>query len=535
VQGLGAAAAGGTSDRRGLRPPGAFYDNWVDIGTVLVAVIGAAGGGAVTAVGATLRNRVALRSAARLIHAELTENTAPVRYFRNVGSWPPSTGVRHAAWDQYALTLSKVRSAGAFHSIQKGYSALEGITFISQAAESPQALPPEVVTQVLDLSIGDVRGALEMAGNLAGIPAPELRLQVTAMEEQASVRSDQGALLAKMNAGAIPASTLDAIAHAGSGAQIEAATKTLEVMEKRLTPLPGKARQPQRRVFDAGGKGDLLNLALAREEGDPATGDATVDELFDGLGASYDFFSEVFDRDSIDGKGQPLEAVAHYLKSYNNIFWDGKRIVAGDGDGEIFKSFTASLELIGHEVSFGIVSFEAGFNYVGQSGALTQSLTNVFGVLIKQYKLDQEAADADWLLGAGVFGPKVNGVALQSMAAPGTAYDDPVLGKDPQPAHMKDYVETVADNGGVHTNVGIPDHAFYTIAMILGGHAWERAGRIWYEALSDARLKPTTNFRTFARTTRATAARLYGDRSDEAAAVLAGWEKVGIQLSRRRA
>ena len=66
------------------------------------------------------------------------------------------------------------------------------------------------------------------------------------------------------------------------------------------------------------------------------------------------------------------------------------------------------------------------------------------------------------------------------MKAPGTAYDDPRLGKDPQPAHMDDYVETTEDNGGVHINSGIPNHAFYLAATALGGRGLggRRAGLV---------------------------------------------------------
>ena len=99
------------------------------------------------------------------------------------------------------------------------------------------------------------------------------------------------------------------------------------------------------------------------------------------------------------------------------------------------------------------------------------------------------------------------------MKAPGTAYDDPRLGgKDPQPAHMDGYVDTTDDNGGVHINSGIPNHAFYLAATALGGHSWERAGRIWYEALLDPRTTATTQFADFARTTVQVADRLYGLR-----------------------
>jgi Zn-dependent metalloprotease len=77
------------------------------------------------------------------------------------------------------------------------------------------------------------------------------------------------------------------------------------------------------------------------------------------------------------------------------------------------------------------------------------------------------------------------------MKEPGTAHDDPLLGKNPQPAHMDDYVRTFEDNGGLHINPGIPNRAFYLAATALGGHAWEKAGCIWHDTLRDQRLNPT--------------------------------------------
>ena len=100
------------------------------------------------------------------------------------------------------------------------------------------------------------------------------------------------------------------------------------------------------------------------------------------------------------------------------------------------------------------------------------------------------------------------------MEAPGTAYDDPVLGKDPQPAHMKDFVQTTDDDGGVHINSGIPNHAFYLAATAIGGNAWEKAGRVWYVTLRD-RLRATSNFADAARLTEAVAGELFGAGSAE--------------------
>src|SRR5699024_6933438 len=127
-------------------------------------------------------------------------------------------------------------------------------------------------------------------------------------------------------------------------------------------------------------------------------------------------------------------------------------------------------------------------------GALNESLSDVFGSLIKQYTLGQTAADADWLIGTGLLAPRVTGKALRSMKEPGTAYDDDVLGKDPQPSTMDGYVNTGRDNGGVHINSGIPNRAFYLVATALGGNAWERAGQIWYDVLTGGGLEAEATF-----------------------------------------
>ena len=125
-------------------------------------------------------------------------------------------------------------------------------------------------------------------------------------------------------------------------------------------------------------------------------------------------------------------------RNYDNAFWDGTQMVFGDGDGVIFLPFTRSVDVIGHELAHGVTQYTSGLNYQDQSGALNESVSDVFGVLVKQRLLGQTADQADWLVGAELLAPGVNGVALRSMAAPGTAYDDPRLGKDPQPgAHER--------------------------------------------------------------------------------------------------
>jgi Zn-dependent metalloprotease len=218
----------------------------------------------------------------------------------------------------------------------------------------------------------------------------------------------------------------------------------------------------------------------------------------------------------------------HYGKDYDNAFWNGERMVFGDGDGQVFGRFTVSLTVIGHELTHGVTQYLAGLVYRDQSGALNESISDVFGSLVEQYALGQSVSQASWLIGAGLFTDQVQGSALRSMKAPGTAYDDPVLGKDPQPARMSDYVQTTRDNGGVHLNSGIPNRAFYLAAATLGGFAWERAGRIWYESLRSAKVRPTTGFARFAGVTVGVAGQLFGVGSAEQQAVRAAWNEVEV-------
>ena len=230
--------------------------------------------------------------------------------------------------------------------------------------------------------------------------------------------------------------------------------------------------------------GSALPGELVRSPGDEATGDLAVDEAADGVAASLALFSEVYGRDSYDGAGATVVATVHYQRNYDNAFWNGQQLVFGDGDGRIFERFTKPVDVLGHELTHAVTEHTAGLVYEGQSGALNESVSDVFASCLKQRLLGQDAVAGDWLIGAGLFLPGVQGRALRDMAHPGTAYDDPVLGKDPQPGHMDDYVDTTDDHGGVHLNSGIPNRAFQLAATAIGGSSAEGAGRIWYAALT---------------------------------------------------
>ncbi len=338
----------------------------------------------------------------------------------------------------------------------------------------------------------------------------------------------------------VPPPLFERIVRSGSPEEREAALSTLSIdhsirtvrvqnaalagpRTRRAVAVAGGRGHPNRTIYDAHGRSDRHATTRLRTEGEAPVSDESANQAFDGFGDTYRFYWEVLTRDSIDDAGLPLLGEVHFGRAYDNAFWDGERMIFGDGDGRLFTGFTSALEVIGHELTHGVTGSTINLLYTGQSGALNESISDVFGSLVKQYKLGQTAGQADWLIGDGILGPSMHGVALRSMKAPGTAYDG-----DSQPAGMSQYVSTTEDNGGVHTNSGIPNRAFYLVATAIGGNAWERAGRIWYQVSASRAVPQDAQFHTYAQATLAAAAHLYGASSTEAKAVADAWGEVGV-------
>ena len=277
---------------------------------------------------------------------------------------------------------------------------------------------------------------------------------------------------------------------------------------------------PSRTVHDQQHSTRQTLGVVARAEGADPVADEGVDQAYDGLGATYAYFWQAFQRDSIDGQGLPLHGCVHYGQAYPNAFWDGSAMFFGDGDGQMLTRTTAGIDVIGHELTHGVTQHEANLVYSGQSGALNESISDVFGIQVKQMALGQTTATSDWLIGADIVGPALQ-PALRSMKAPGTANPH-----DDQPADMDGYVE----DGDVHTNSGIPNRAFAVLAEILGGNAWDAAGPIWYRTLCDRQLSPSATFADFARLTLVNAQQLYGTDSAQAQAVRTSWDAVKVPL-----
>jgi Zn-dependent metalloprotease len=317
-----------------------------------------------------------------------------------------------------------------------------------------------------------------------------------------------------------------------AGAAAVRAVRAFAQQMPQMMAAPSPSGRRHRLVYDARKK-DTLPGRLVRSEGEAKSADVAVNEAYDFSGDTFDFYHDLFGRNSLDDAGMSLISSVHVgeadgsgkFQPMDNAFWDGSQMAYGDGDGEVFQRFTRSLDVVGHELTHGVQSFTSNLLYRGESGALNEHLSDVFGILVRQWRRGETAEKASWLIGSDVLVPAKTRRGIRDMEHPGTAYvDDPALGTDPQPDHMDRIYTGHADSGGVHINSGIPNRAFVLVAQAIGGPAWETAGRIWYEAM--LQLSRTSRFADMAKLT----AQIAGDRFDAATkkAVKAAWKKVGL-------
>lgn len=312
--------------------------------------------------------------------------------------------------------------------------------------------------------------------------------------------------------------------------KLSASARTMRFMTQmmpQLSAIPSPSGSKYRLVYDMREVGNMLSLpgTLVREEGGGESGDPAVNEAYEFAGTTYDCYKDVFGRNSLDDKGMQLISSVHFGRRLQNAFWNGFQMAYGDGDGQIFLRFTKSLDVVAHELTHGVITHTSNLVYQGEPGALNESFADVMSAIVVQWDRKQNVNEADWLMGNELMGP---GLGKEARAFrvfdEGKAYENhPVLGTDRQPKKYKDRYTGTDDNGGVHINSGIANHAFYRVAMELGGNSWEVAGQIWYETLLS--LRPTSDFRHCAETCVQVARRNYA-RAEEA--VFQGWQAVGV-------
>ena len=281
------------------------------------------------------------------------------------------------------------------------------------------------------------------------------------------------------------------------------------------------------RVFDLQGTiGPSVGDPVRASGDEKPSNDPIVEAVLTNAQIVQSFYADVFGLDSVTGDGLPLEICVHYGDRLNNALWDGVQCHFGDGDGHVFLPFALSLEVVAHELSHAMIEAKSGLLYDGESGALNESFADVMAAMIVQRHLGQSVDQANWYIGADALNPNLGMKGVRSFKITPAFENHEKLGSDTQPKHYADYVNDPEDNGGVHANSGIPNHAFYLAATRLGGNAWERAGLIWFEAFS--KLVKTANFEAAAQKTVWTAEAF--EDPEAAEAFREAWRNVGVKI-----
>jgi Zn-dependent metalloprotease len=274
--------------------------------------------------------------------------------------------------------------------------------------------------------------------------------------------------------------------------------------------------KPAVTAFDCKHGTNLPGTPVAANTSDPAAKRVLAETR-----AVAEFYQALFGRNSVDNLGKTLMSSIHFGVNYNNAFWNGNQMTYGDGDGNIFIDFTKSTDVIAHELTHGVTEHSAQFAYSNESGGLNESMSDVFGSMFRQWRANQSVSQADWLIGKDIMGPGALArgyTCLRDMANPAGKH---CLAK--QPTHYSLY-KTGMDP---HDSSGIPNLAFFKAAQALGGKSWEKAGKIWYSALTNYPAQPNMKMKTFANRTRSLAASMFPRETAVLAAVDSAWLAVG--------
>ncbi|MFT5089551.1 MAG: bacillolysin [Candidatus Latescibacterota bacterium] len=282
--------------------------------------------------------------------------------------------------------------------------------------------------------------------------------------------------------------------------------------------------------------GTSLPGTLTRSEGAGAVGDTPLDNAHDFAGTVYNYYFTSHARDSYDNAGATITSTVNYDSNYNNAFWNGTQMVYGDGDGTTFAPLSQSLDVVAHELTHAVTNFESNLIYQNESGALNESISDIFGALIDA---------TNWQIGEDIYTPGTPGDALRYLDTPAIAGQ--------QPDHMDQFVTPNAsgsaldqacasaqnqDNGCVHINSGIPNKAAYlmaaggvhggiTVAALAGART--DMGKIWYLAQTTY-LTSSSDFLAAKQATEDAATALFGAGA-KVTTVTNAWKAVGVGVA----
>ncbi|MGF7015290.1 M4 family metallopeptidase [Ornithinibacillus bavariensis] len=261
---------------------------------------------------------------------------------------------------------------------------------------------------------------------------------------------------------------------------------------------------------------------------DPAAVSAHVN-----AGKVYDYYKRVFNRDSLDNNGMKLISTVHVGEKWNNAGWNGKQMIYGDGDGQLMISTSGGMDVIGHEMTHGVITHTADLIYEGESGALNESLADIMGSFI-----ENKTGDDLWLLGEDIYTPNIPGDGLRDMKDPGSVPLSGYTETGYYPDHYNDRYLGEKDNGGVHINSSINNKAAHLITeggthygVTVNGIGKQKAEKIFYRTLTHY-LTASSNFSDMRQAAVQAARDLYPDRNGEPSvevqAVMAAYDAVGV-------
>jgi Zn-dependent metalloprotease len=225
----------------------------------------------------------------------------------------------------------------------------------------------------------------------------------------------------------------------------------------------------------------------------------SVEPCWDNSQLVIEFYEKLFGINLQRYLGGQVESSVDFAHEYNNAFFDGHQMVYGTGDGTYFKDFCFDLSVVTHELGHAVVDSTVPLIYEGQSGALNESYADVFAIALQQKQKGLPVGSltqADWVIGERcVVGEHA---ALRSFTEiPARPADHP-LGPDDLPRHMKDLYRGDEDNGGVHINSSIINHAFYRLVTKSQVNSWKMPLQLWASLLLQRKIKTNSTFDEFA-------------------------------------
>jgi Zn-dependent metalloprotease len=309
--------------------------------------------------------------------------------------------------------------------------------------------------------------------------------------------------------------------------KIDIEVRKLRAQARRLTQasravtatLVTIAAAPAITVYDCGTSQTLPGAPVQNPGNSPDQTAKTVSNTTTDVAA---FYQKVFGRNSIDNAGMTMMSSIHYGVKYNNAFWNGSQMTYGDGDGDIFVDFSKGNDVVGHELTHGVTQHTLQLAYANEPGGLNESISDVFGSMFRQWEAKQTAATADWLIGKDIMGPAALGkglTCLRDMAQPGAQHC-----LAPQPDNYAKYTPGMDP----HYSSGIANLAFYKVATAMGGQSWDKAGQIWYRALTGFGPSPNMKMSAFSNRTRQVVSQHYPGDAAASQAVDQGWKLVGL-------